>query len=80
MLLGECDLDVAGQRQVADRADGLQCRVDGGDGHLETDLVVAFAGAAMGDGVGAELVCGTYEMLGDEWAGNGGNQRIHTLI
>ena len=23
VLLGECDLDVAGQRQVADRADGL---------------------------------------------------------
>ena len=80
MLLSECDLDVTGQRQVTDRADGLQCRINGGDGHLETDLVVALAGAAMGDGVGAELVGGAHEMLGDERAGNGGNQRIHTLI
>ena len=80
VLLSECDLDVARQRQITDRADGLQRRVDGGDGHLETDLVVALAGAAMGDGVGAELVGGAHKMLGDERAGNGGNQRIHTLI
>ena len=58
MLLGERDLDIAGQGQVADRADGLQRRVDGGDGHLEADLIVALAGAAVGDGVGTELVGG----------------------
>ena len=80
VLLGEGDFDVAGQRQVADRADGLQRRVDGRDGHLETNLIVTLAGAAMGNGVSTKLVCGTYKMLGDEWTGNGGNQRIHAFV
>ena len=63
VLLGERDLDVAGQGQVANRADGLQRRVDGGDGDLETNLVVTLAGATVGDGVGAELVGGGHDVL-----------------
>ena len=58
VLLGERNLDVAGQGQVANRADGLQRRVDGGNGDLETNLVVTLAGATVGDGVGTELVGG----------------------
>ena len=80
VLLGERDLDVAGQGQVANRADGLQRRVDGGDGDLETNLVVALAGATVGDGVGAELVGGAHEVLGDQRTGNGGDQRVDAFV
>ena len=80
VFLGEGDLDVAGQRQVTNRADGLQRRVDGGDGDLETNLIVALAGAAVGNGVSAELVGGTDEMLGNQRTGDGGDQRVHAFV
>ena len=68
------------QIPLANRGDNLELGVEGLDGSLKTNLVVTLAGAAVGDGVGTELVGGAHEMLGDERAGNGGNQRIHTLI
>ena len=80
VLLGERDLDVTGQRQVANRADCPQGRVDGRDGNLETHLIVTLAGAAVGDGVGAELVGGAHEVLGDQRTGDGGDQRVHALV
>ena len=80
MLLGECDLDITGQGQITNRADGLQGRVDGSDGHLETHLIVALAGATMGDRIGSELVGGTHKMLGDERTGDGGDQRVHAFV
>ena len=80
VLLGERNLDVAGQGQVANRADGLQRRVDGGNGDLETNLVVTLAGATVGDGVGTELVGGAHEVLGDQRTGDGGDQRVDAFV
>ncbi len=34
----------------------------------------------MGDGIGAELVGGAHEVLGDQRTGDGGNQRVHALV
>ena len=47
---------------------------------FETDLVVALAGATVGDGVGAELVGGAHEVLGDQRTGDGGDQRVDAFV
>ena len=50
------------------------------DGDVEPDLVVALAGAAMGDGVGA-LRCGDLdEELGDQGPGQRRRERIGALV
>ena len=50
------------------------------DAGLEADLVVALAGAAVGDGRGAVLVRDVHQVLGDDGAGQGGEQRINALV
>lgn len=80
MLLGERNLDVAGQGQVANRADGLQRRVDGGNGDLETNLVVTLAGAAVGDVGRAKLVSDLDKLLGEQRARQRGEQRVLVLV
>ena len=80
MVLGELDFDVAGQGQIANRADGLERRVDRLDGDLEADLIVAFAGAAVRNGIGAELVGRTHQMLGNQRTGDGGDERIDAFV
>ena len=47
---------------------------------VETDLVVALAGAAVRDGVGILLRRDLDEQLRDEWPGERGRQRIGTLV
>jgi hypothetical protein len=47
---------------------------------LEADLVVALAGGAMGDGVGADLRGDLDQLLGDQRAGDRGSEQIDALI
>src|SRR5665647_735317 len=76
-LLGERDRDVvrrhvveqllaAGPVGAARRGDDLQARVLAAHAHVDAHLVVALAGAAMGDGGGAVLVRRLDELLGDQ--------------
>ena len=46
------------------------------DGQLETNLVVALAGTAVGDGIGAFLQGDVHQALGDAGTGMGGTQQI----
>ncbi len=50
------------------------------DGHVEADLVVALAGAAVGDRVAAFAIGDLHEQLRDERPGEGGGQWIHALV
>ena len=50
---------------VADRGEDLEVGGQGPGRHLEADLVVALAGAAVGDGVGAVLAGGGDQVLHD---------------
>ena len=50
------------------------------DGDVEADLVVALAGAAVGDRVGALLLGDLDEQLGDERPREGGGQRVDALV
>ena len=49
---------------------------EGGDADLEADLVVALAGAAVGDRGGAVLAGGGDQVLDDHRAGERGDQRV----
>ena len=70
LFLGEGDGLVAGQGEVTDRGDALQVRAEGLDADFEADLVVALAGAAVGDGGGAEFAGGLDQVLDDHRAGD----------
>ena len=50
------------------------------DGQLEPDLVVALAGAAVADGVGALLLGDIHQALGDDGTGKGGAQQIVLVL
>jgi hypothetical protein len=80
LFLGEGDGLVAGQGEVADGGDALQVRAEGLDAHFEADLVVALAGAAVGNGGGAEFAGGLHQVLDDDRAGDGGHQRVVALV
>ncbi len=64
----------------AHRGDDLQPRVEGVDGHVEADLVVALAGAAVGDRVGALALGDLDEQLGDERPGERRRERVDALV
>lgn len=74
--LAEGDGLVAGHGVVTDRGDALQVGGEGDDAGLEADLVVALAGAAVGDGGGAVLPGGGHQVLDDRRPGQGGDQWI----
>ncbi len=63
--LAEGDRLVTGHRVVADRGDALEVGGEGDDAGLEPHLVVALAGAAVGDRGGAVLLGGGDEVLDD---------------
>ena len=65
---------------VAPGGDDLQFGREAGGGQLEADLVVAFAGGAVGDGLGLFLPGNLNHALGDERAGDAGAQEILALI
>ncbi len=50
------------------------------DGDVEADLVVALAGAAVGDRVGALAASDLDEELGDQRPGEGGGERVGALV
>ncbi len=80
VVVGVGDLHVTRQRQVANRADRLELGVDRLDGDLEAHLVVALAGAAVRDCVGAKLVCGAHQVLGDQRTRDRGDERVHAFV
>ena len=81
VLLGELDeLRAAGEVPFAPGGDDLHVRLEGVVGDLEPDLVVALAGGAVGDGVGAHLFRDLDLALGDQGAGDGGAEEVHALV
>ena len=78
---GVVDLLVARQAHPdAHRGDDLEARVEGVDGDVEADLVVALAGAAVGDRVGALALGDLDEQLRDQRPGERRGQRIGALV
>ena len=50
------------------------------DGQFETHLVVALAGAAVGDGVGTFGLGNLHQLLGDDGPGKGGTQQVLLVL
>tara|TARA_R110002020_G_scaffold25127_21_gene81849 strand:- start:1437 stop:2375 length:939 start_codon:yes stop_codon:yes gene_type:complete len=89
LVLGDQDLVLLGEIQeigpglelpVPPRRDHLDVRVQGIGGQLEADLVVALAGGAMGDRVGAGLAGDLDEALGDQRPRDRGAQQIGAFV
>ncbi len=81
VLLGELDeLGAARQVPFAPGGDDGHVRLQRVVGELEADLVVALAGGAVGDGIGADGLGDLDLALGDERAGDGGAEEIEALI
>ena len=77
MGLGVVDLLVAGlDVPLTPGGDDLHAGGDVLDRQLEADLVVALAGAAVGDGVGAFLQRDLHQTLGDDGTGKGRTQQV----
>ena len=68
------------QIPLANRGDNLKLGVEGLDGSLKTNLVVTLAGAAVSDVGRAKLVSDLDKLLGEQRAGQGGEQRILVLV
>ena len=80
-LGGVVDLLVAGQAHPdAHRRDDLEPGIEGVDGDIEADLVVALAGAPVGDRIGALALGDLDEQLGDQRPGQRGRQRVGALV
>ena len=60
--------------------DDLHIRGEGLDGQLEAHLVVALAGAAVADGVGALFLGDVHNALGDDGPGERGAQQVLVLV
>ena len=65
---------------LAPGGDDLQARIERGVGQLEAHLVVALAGAAVGDGIRAVLLRRQDLVLGDQRPGDGSPQQILPFI
>src|SRR5699024_828799 len=62
------------------RSDDLHVRHQGIGGQLETHLVIALAGGAMGNGIGAGLAGDLDHALGDQRARDRGAEQVFALI
>ena len=80
MLGGELDLLVARHLPFAHRGDDLQIRGQRLEGDVEANLVVALAGAAVGDGLGLVLAGDVDHQLGDQRPAQGRRQRVLALV
>jgi hypothetical protein len=65
---------------VAPRGDDFDFRGQRGGGELKTDLVVAFAGGAVGDKAGFFSLGDLDHALGDERAGDAGAEEVLAFI
>ena len=80
-LGGVVDLLVAGQAHPdPHRRHDLEPRIERMGRHVEPDLVVALAGAAVRDRVGALALGDLDQQLRDEWPRQRGGQRIRPLV
>ena len=81
VLLGEVQqVGARLERPVAPRRDDLDVGVQRIGGQLEADLVVALAGRAVRDGVGAGFAGDVDQMLGDQRPGDRGAEQIVPFI
>ena len=81
VLLGEFDQPGArGEVPFAPRRDHLHVGLEGVIGELEADLVVALAGGAMGDRVGADLLGDLDLLLGDQRTRDRGAEQVLALV
>ena len=79
--LGEFQqLGAAGQIPFPPGRDHLDVGLERVIAQLEAHLVVALAGGAMGDGVGADFFGDLDLLLGDQGPGDGGAQQIDAFI
>ena len=75
------DLGGAGrQLPLADGGEDLEVGREGRGGDIEADLVVALAGAAVGDGRGLLFPGDIDEQLGDERPRQRGGERVAALV
>lgn len=85
MLLGVVEQILAALEAVAELGqppgrDDLDGRLDCVEGELEADLVVALAGAAVGDEVAALLLGNADLRAGDDGAGQRGAEEVAALV
>ena len=81
VLLGEGDERLArAELPLAPRRDDFHVGLERVIGKLEADLVVAFAGRAVGDGVGADLLRDLDLLLGDERPRDRGAEEILSFV
>ena len=80
MLAGVGDLLLAAHLPGAHRGDRLQLRRQGRDRGLDPDLVVALAGAAVGDRVAAGLARVLDRELGDQRPAERGEERVAVAV
>ncbi len=74
------DLFIPAHAPVTYGSDDLDVRPQRGDADLQPDLVVALAGAAVGDGVGVVLPRRLHQVTGDQRPSQGRGQRILFLV
>ena len=79
-LAGVLHLVLAVHAPLPDGGDDFHALGEGGHADLDANLVVALAGAAVGDGLGAVFNGNLGEAAGDEGAAQGGGQGILTLV
>ena len=80
MLVGVGDLLVARHVPLARRGYDLDLRGEGRGRHVEAHLVVALAGAPVGDGEGLLFEGDAHEVLGDEGPSEGRGERVDALV
>ena len=74
------DLVIPAHAPIAYGSNYIDVRAQSCDAHFQADLVVAFAGAAVGDGISVVLPGRRDQIPGDERASQGRGQRVLLLV
>ena len=80
VALGVVDRLVAGEREVTHGCDALEFGCERDNANLKADLVIALAGAAVGNGRGTELLGSGDEVLDDDGPRQRRNKRILVVV